>query len=65
MRVTDQVKNGVSKRVGGGGGGRKVSFPSPLFHFLDLIPFLAWPKPKIRFLALSLLGKQMEMLARR
>ena len=62
MRVTDQAKNGVSKRVEGGG---KVSFPSPLFHFLDLIPFLAWPKPKIRFLGLSLLGKQMEMLARR
>ena len=64
MRVTDQVKNGVSNRVEGGGGG-KVSIPCPLFHFLDLVPFLAWPKPKIPFLSLSLLRKQMEMLARR
>lgn len=67
MRVKDRVENGVSKRVGrevgGGGGGER--FTSPLFHFLDLVPFLAWKKPKIPFLSISLLQKQMEMLARR
>ena len=43
--------------------GRKVSFPSPLFHFLALVPFLARSKPKIPFLGLSLLRNQMGMLA--
>ena len=57
MRVTDQVKNGVSKRVGGGGG-KGDAPPPPPFNFLDLVPFLAWPKLKIRFLGLSLLRKQ-------
>ena len=39
------------------------SFPSPLFHFLALVSFLAWPKPRILFLGLSLLQNQMETLA--
>ena len=39
------------------------SFPSPLFHFLALISFLAWPKPRILFLGLSLFQNQMETLA--
>ena len=39
------------------------SFPSPLFHFLALVSFLAWPKPRILFLGLSLFQNQMETLA--
>ena len=39
------------------------SFPSPLFHFLALVSFLAWPKPRILFLGLSLLQNQIETLA--
>ena len=54
-----------SGKGGGGGAERKVSFPFSPLHFLDLVPFLAWPKLKIPFLGLSLLRKQMEMLARR
>ena len=37
--------------------------PSPHFHFLALVSFLARPKPRIRFLGLSLLPKQTETLA--
>ena len=33
MRVTDQVKNGVSKRVGGGGGGGGFHPVPPLSFF--------------------------------
>ena len=57
MRKMVQVKEQ------GGGMGRKVFFPSPLFHFLALVPFLARSKPKIPFLGLSLLRNQMGMLA--
>ena len=37
--------------------------PSPHFHFLALVSFLARPKPRIPFLGLSLLRNQTEMLA--
>ena len=37
--------------------------PSPHFHFLALVWFLARPKPRIPFLDLSLLGNQTETLA--
>ena len=37
--------------------------PSPLFHFLALVSFLAQSKPKIPFLALSLLRNLTETLA--
>ena len=37
--------------------------PSPLFHFLVLVSFLARPKPKIPFLCLSLLWNQTETFA--
>ena len=37
--------------------------PSPLFHFLALVSFLARPKPRISFLALSLLRNSTETLA--
>ena len=40
-------------RVSGEGVGKKgrfPSFPSPLFHFLPLVSFLARPKPRISFL---------------
>ena len=37
--------------------------PPPLFHFLALVSFLAWPKPRILFLGLSLLQNEMETLA--
>ena len=37
--------------------------PSPLFHFLALVSFLARPKPKIPFLGLSLLRNSTETLA--
>ena len=45
--------------------GRKPSFPSPspYFHFLALVSFLARPKPRIPFLGLSLLRNQTETLA--
>ena len=38
--------------------------PSPLFHFLALVSFLARPKPRISFLALSLLRNSTETLAK-
>ena len=38
-------------------------FPSPLFHFLALVSFLARPKPRIPFLGLSLLRNSTETLA--
>ena len=37
--------------------------PSPHFHFLALVSFLAQPKPRIPFLGLSLLRNQTETLA--
>ena len=37
--------------------------PSPLFHFLALVPFFTWSKPKIPFLGLSLLRNQTETLS--
>ena len=37
--------------------------PSPHFHFLALVSFLARPKPRILFLGLSLLRNQTETLA--
>ena len=37
--------------------------PSPLFHFLALVPFFARSKPKIPFLGLSLLRNQTETLS--
>ena len=37
--------------------------PSPLFHFLALVSFLARPKPRISFLGLSLLRNSRETLA--
>ena len=37
--------------------------PSPHFHFLALVSFLARPKPRIPFLGLSLLRNQTEKLA--
>ena len=48
------------------GGGEEVSFlpfPLPLFHFLALVSFLAWSKPKVPFLGISLLRNQTETLA--
>ena len=48
-RVKDRAKNGPS--------------PSPLFHFLALVSFLARPKPRIPFLGLSLLRNSTETLA--
>jgi len=37
--------------------------PSPLFHFLALVSFLARPKPRILFFCLSLLQNSTETLA--
>ena len=65
-RVKDRAKNGVSKRAGRGGEERKeTSFlsPSPHFHFLALVSFLARPKLRILFLGLSLLRNLRETLA--
>ena len=48
------------------GGGEEVSFLPfhlPLFHFLALVSFLAWSKPKVPFLSISLLRNQTETLA--
>ena len=39
------------------------SSPSPLFHFLALVSFLARSKPKVPFLGISLLRDQTETLA--
>ena len=49
-RVKDRAKNGGSRRAGRGWGRkegnlRSFPFPSPLFHFLALVSFLARPKP--------------------
>ena len=57
-RVKDNTKNGASKRAARGWGRKEgnacwqtPSFPcpSPLFHFLTLVPFFARPKPKLPF----------------
>ena len=63
-RVKDRAKNGVSERAGRGWG-KEETFPSPSphFHFLALVSFLARPKPRILFLGLSLLRNQTETLA--
>ena len=55
-RDKDRAKNGAR---GEGVGKTFPSFPSPtpLFHFLALVSFLAQPKPKIPLLGLSLLRK--------
>ena len=42
---------------------RAKNGPSPLFHFLALVSFLARPKPRISFLGLSLLRNSTETLA--
>ena len=44
----------VKERVGGEGRkeGKKLPFPSPLFHFLALVSFFVRIKPKIPFLVL-------------
>ena len=61
-RVEDRTKNGVSKQRAGRG---FPSFPSPSphFHFLVLLSFLARPKPRIPFLGLSLLRNQRKTFA--
>ena len=48
--VNCSAKNGASKRAGRGWGGKEGNLPSPLFHFLALVSFLARSKPKIPFL---------------
>ena len=66
-RVKDRAKNGASKRAWKGVGkkGKFPSFssPSPHFHFLALVSFIARPKPRIPFLGLSLLRNQTDTLA--
>ena len=65
-RVKVRAKNGASKRAGRGWGrkeGPSFPFPSPHFHFLAFVSFLARPKPRIPFLGLSLLRNQTETLA--
>ena len=77
-RVKDREKRGESKRAGRGWGRKEgnVSFlsafpsafpsfpsPSPLFHFLTLVSFLARSKPKVPFRGISLLRNQTETLA--
>ena len=42
---------------------KRRPFPSPHFHFLALVSFLARPKARIPFLDLSLLRNQTETLA--
>ena len=72
--VKDRAANGASKRTGRGwerkegNACRQTAFPSfpspsPLFHFLAFVLFLARPKPKIPFLGLSLLRNLTETLA--
>ena len=53
------------KQRGGGREGKFPSFPSPspVFHYLALVSFLARPKPRIPFPGLSLLRNQTETLA--
>ena len=57
----------VKERAGGGEERKFPSFPSPspLFHFLAFVSFLARPKPRIPFLdlGLSFLPNQTETLA--
>ena len=43
MRVTDQVKNGVSNRVGGGGGG---FHPVPPLSFFGSLSIYCLAKPE-------------------
>ena len=59
-RVKDRAKNGTNKRAG-----KELPFPcpSPLFHFLVLVLFLARSKPKIPFHGLFLFRNQTETLA--
>ena len=68
-RVKDRAKNGASKRAGRGGEERKErfpSFPSPLFHFLVLVSFLARSKPRsIPFLSLFCSETKRKRLLRR
>ena len=63
--VKDRAKNGASKRAGRGWRGKEGNFPSPSphFHCLALVSFLARPKPRIPFLGLFLLRNQTETLA--
>ena len=44
-------------------GTSKLPLPSPLFHFLALVSFLARSKPKVLFFSISLLRNQTETLA--
>ena len=53
----------VKERGGVGKKGRKLPSPSPHFHLLALVSFLAQPKPRIPFLGLTLLQNQTETLA--
>ena len=46
-----------------GGGFPSFPSPSPHFHFLALVSFLARPKPRIPFLGPSLLRNQTETFA--
>ena len=48
-RIKDRAKNGASKRAGKWWGRKEGNFPSPspLFHFLDLVPIFARTKRKI------------------
>ena len=68
-RVKDRAKNGASERAGRGGEERKErfpSFPSPLFHFLVLVSFLARSKPRsIPFLSLFCSETKRKRLLRR
>ena len=68
-RVKDSAKNGASKRAGRDGEERKErfpSFPSPLFHFLVLVSFLARSKPRIiPFLSLFCSETKRKRLLRR
>ena len=59
-RVKDREKSGASKRAGRGS---SFPSPSPLFHFLALVSFLARSKPKVSFLGISLPQNQTETLA--
>ena len=61
--VKDRSKMALVKERGGGGEERKETSPSPHFHCLALVSFLARPKPRIPFLGLSLLRNQTETLA--
>ena len=67
VRLAEPVRRPVRWQAGfskSWGLSARVSFlPSPLFHFLALVPFLARRKQKIPFLGLSLLRNQTETLA--